>query len=281
MSAHQPVTHYENFPVASLLCPANLRAPIAAIYHFARTADDLADEGDVTPTQRLLDLQAFRADLNAALAGVSTSERWSQVFSPLARMVAQWSLPGQHLHALLDAFEQDVRMTASAQRYQSDLQLEDYCTRSANPIGRLLLHLYGVSDPLSLQQSDQICTALQLINFWQDLRRDLERQRIYPSEQAMQRHGVSLPDLSPGSDSAAAQALVHAYVQQAVAMMQRGAPLALRLPGRAGWELRAVIQGGLRITEKIEGLSYRTWQQRPVLRARDWPVIAWRSLRMG
>lgn len=280
MSTYEPVTHYENFPVASLLCPPGLRAPIAAIYHFARTADDLADEGKQSATQRLRDLQAFRADLSSALAGSVASPRWPHVFQPLGRMVKQWDLPGHHLHALLDAFEQDVRMTAAGQRYQNDEQLIDYCKRSANPVGRLLLHLYGVDDALSVQQSDQICTALQLINFWQDLRSDLARERIYPSVQAMQHFKVSMNEFAPESDSSAAQALIRAYVDDARRLMRQGAPLALRLRGRVGWELRAVVQGGLRIAEKIAQLDYGTWRQRPVLRAADWALIAWRALRM-
>ncbi len=280
MSAHKPVTHYENFPVASLLCPPRLRAPIAAIYHFARTADDLADEGGQSASQRLEDLRAFRADLLSALTGTAASTRWPHVFGPLAQTAAQWRLPGHHLHALLDAFEQDVHMSASAQRYQSDEQLLDYCKRSANPVGRLLLHLYGVNDARSLQQSDQICTALQLINFWQDLRSDLARARIYLSVQAMQRLNLSLDEFAPESESMAAQALIRAYVDHAHSLMQQGAPLALGLKGRIGWELRLVVQGGLRIAEKIAEMNYKTWQRRPVLRATDWPLIAWRALRM-
>ena len=274
------VHHYENFPVASWLCPARLRAPISAIYHFARTADDLADEGTPSADQRLRDLSDFRSDLHAVSQGLRPTAQWLSVFEPLAQVIAQWELPIAPLHALLDAFEQDVRMTAAARRYQDDSELIDYCAKSANPIGRMLLHLYGVDDETSLSQSDHICTALQLINFWQDLRLDLSRGRVYPSVQTMERFEVSLSALEPQSTSRGAAAMLRAYVDDARKRMLLGAPLAKHLRGRIGWELRAVVQGGLRIAQKIEQIEYATWQTRPILKALDWPPIFWRSLRM-
>jgi len=274
------VHHYENFPVASWLCPAHLRAPISAIYHFARTADDLADEGTPSADQRLRDLSDFRSDLHAVSQGLRPTAQWLSVFEPLAQVIAQWELPIAPLHALLDAFEQDVRMTAAARRYQDDSELIDYCAKSANPIGRMLLHLYGVDDETSLSQSDHICTALQLINFWQDLRLDLSRGRVYPSVQTMERFEVSLSALEPQSTSRSAAAMLRAYVDDARQRMLLGAPLAKHLRGRIGWELRAVVQGGLRIAQKIEQIEYATWQTRPILKTLDWPPIFWRSLRM-
>ncbi|MBP7413451.1 MAG: squalene/phytoene synthase family protein, partial [Giesbergeria sp.] len=137
------MTHYENFPVASLLCPPHLRAPIAAIYAFARTADDLADEGDASTAQRLADLAAYRADLHAIAAGTAPSARWASVFVPLAPVLRQTQLPVPLLDDLLSAFAQDVRKTAAAAGYADRAELLDYCRRSANPVGRLLLHLYG------------------------------------------------------------------------------------------------------------------------------------------
>ena len=161
------ISHYENFPVASWLCPPDLRAPIAAIYHFARTADDLADEGDADPIQRLADLHAYRAELDAACAqSEPLGGRWTEVFIPLRHTVASHTLPAELLHALLDAFVQDVRKTRDGTGYADEAELLDYCRRSANPVGRLLLHLYGVGDAQSLAWSDAICSALQLINFW-------------------------------------------------------------------------------------------------------------------
>jgi len=271
------VQHYENFPVASLLCPAELRPAIVAIYHFARTADDLADEGDVAPAQRLEQLAQYRDDLDAAFAGRCGSGRWAAVFAGLAEAARTQALPPQWLHALLDAFVQDVRNP----RYADRAALLDYCTRSANPVGRLLLHLYRVGDALSLRQSDAICSALQLINFWQDLSVDLPRGRIYLPLDALQRHGLDLPRLAQGADSPAERALVRELVGWAGSLMAEGAPLALRLPGRAGWELRLMVQGGRRILEKIAAMDYASLRTRPVLRRPDAPRLLWRAWRMS
>ena len=190
-NAAHGVDHYENFPVASFLCPPALRPAITAIYWFARTADDLADEGNAQPTERLADLAAYRADLAACAAGQPASNRWPQVFNRLQTVIAQFSLPIDLLADLLSAFEQDVLKT----RYASQAELLDYCRRSANPVGRLLLHLYKVTDADSLEQSDCICSALQLINFWQDLGVDIPRGRIYLPQDLMDKHGVRPRDL--------------------------------------------------------------------------------------
>jgi len=181
---------------------------------------------------------------------------------------------------LLDAFEQDIRYTAAGRRYATDAELLDYCTRSANPVGRLLLHLYDISDTPSLAQSDQICTALQLINFWQDVRVDVARGRWYPSLQAMARFGVLDADFQTSSNSKNATQLIAAYASTARAMMLKGSKLACRVPGRAGWELRLVVQGGLRMLDKIESLQFATWRQRPKLNAWDAAVMLWRALWM-
>jgi squalene synthase HpnC len=279
-AAVQPVSHYENFPVASVLCPPRLRPAIAAIYHFARTADDLADEGDASAAQRLAALAQYRADLLAIAGDQTHSGQWPQVFEPLRRVLHDFQLPLPLLADLLDAFAQDVRYTAAQRRYRDDAELLDYCTRSANPVGRLLLHLYGITEALSLTQSDQICSALQLINFWQDISSDVTRGRWYPSQQAMAAHGVSDADLQPDSQSDNARQLMAAYAAQARALMQAGAPLACRIPGRAGWELRLVVQGGLRMLDKIEAINFATWRTRPKLTARDVPLMLWRALWM-
>jgi squalene synthase HpnC len=274
------VTHYENFPVASILCPAHLRPAIAAIYHFARTADDLADEGDVSPDDRLTALGKYRADLLACAQGATISDAWTPVFVPLGAIIQRYQLLLNLLTDLLDAFEQDVQFTAAKRHYANDVELLDYCRRSANPIGRLLLHLYGISDPQALTQSDQICTALQLINFWQDVSVDVARHRWYPSAQAMQSAGVTDADLQPDSRSENARQLIAAYAGSARATMLKGSQLCKRLPGRAGWELRLVVQGGLRILDKIEQLQFATWRIRPKLTAWDLPVMLWRALWM-
>ncbi len=275
-----PVTHYENFPVASILCPAHLRPAVAAIYHFARTADDLADEGDAGREERLASLAAYRADLLATAQGKPASTVWQPVFVPLGAIIQRHQLPLDLLTDLLDAFEQDVRFTFDQRRYADDAELLDYCRRSANPIGRLLLHLYGITDPQALAQSDQICTALQLINFWQDVRVDVAHKRWYPSKQAMQAAGVTDADLQADSHSENARQLISTYVGSARATMLKGSQLCKQVPGRAGWELRLVVQGGLRILDKIEELNFATWRSRPKLTAWDVPVMLWRALWM-
>lgn len=272
----QGVSHYENFPVASVLCPPQLRAPIAAIYWFARTADDIADEGEATPQTRLDDLAAYRADLLATARGEPPSPRWADVFGQLAPMMRQFSLPVNLLADLLSAFEQDV----VKQRYANEAELFDYCRRSANPVGRLLLHLYGVQDAQSLKESDCICTALQLINFWQDLGVDIPRGRIYLPADAWARHGVDEAQLLNLQVNPNTLALITASVQSARALMLQGAPLVKKVPGRAGWELRLVVQGGLRILDRIEMLGFNTLQRRPKLGPWDVAVMGWRTLWM-
>ena len=270
-----PVEHYENFPVASLLCPAALRPAIEAIYAFARTADDLADEGDASPAERLETLSAYRADLAATAAGRPASA-WPQVFEALHAAIVRHQLPIELLDALLDAFIQDV----TVHRYADRPALLDYCRRSANPVGRLLLHLYGVGGSENLARSDAICTALQLANFWQDLGVDTRRGRLYVPEADCRRHGVDPLELLAGKDSAAVHALVADVVAWARELMRFGAPLVHAVPGRAGWELRGVVQGGLRILEKVDRLDGATLLQRPKLGWSDAPVIVWRTLTM-
>ena len=297
MSAPQSVqstTHYENFPVASWLCPPHLRPAIAAIYWFARTADDLADEGDATPQQRLDDLAAFRADLfttfaiSAASKGENSAEqispRWPQVFPPLVAVIAKFSLPIKHLDDLLSAFEQDIRKTRDGQGYASEAELHDYCTRSANPVGRLLLHFYGLNDPVrdakALGYSDDICTALQLINFWQDISQDIPRGRFYLPEDACAKFNVSRADLQSLKQTKNTTDLIAAQAINTLATMQKGSQLVHLIPGRAGWELRFVVQGGLRILDKIKALDYAMLVQRPKLSKLDYVVIGWRALWM-
>ncbi len=274
------IDHYENFPVASALCPPALRPAVIAIYHFARTADDLADEGSALPAERLADLAAYRADLLAVAAGRTASERWRRVFEPLTPVLQRHALPLELLTDLLSAFEQDVTRT----RYADRADLLDYCRRSANPVGRLLLHLYGVSDERTLHQSDAICTALQLANFWQDLSVDVPRGRLYVPASDCGRRGVSPGALlQAGTQSSTlpgAGDLVADLVRWARESLFSGAPLVHAVAGRAGWELRFVFQGGRRILDKVEALGPAAWQTRPTLRWFDAPLLFWRALWM-
>ena len=279
-----PVSHYENFPVASWLCPPRLRPAIAAIYAFARTADDIADEGDATPDARLADLAAYRADLHAAARGESPSPRWPPVFAPLGRVIATFGLPVPLLDDLLSAFEQDIIKTRDGAGYADRADLLDYCTRSANPVGRLLLHLYGVQDEQALRESDAICTALQLINFWQDLSVDIPRGRYYLPLAECAAHGIAIRQ--PARDFAALRPdekttkLIAATASHARATMRNGLKLVHRVPGRAGWELRAVAQGGLCTLGKVAALGGQALRQRPRLGKADAPLIGWRMLWM-
>lgn len=286
MPAHRPapIDHYENFPVASWLCPPRLRPPIAAIYHFARTADDIADEGNAPPAERLTDLAAYRADLHAIARGAAPSPHWAAVFQPLAAQMQAFQLPLQPLDDLLSAFAQDVRKTAAGDTYADWPELIDYCRRSANPVGRLLLHLYGVTDAQAQQESDAICTALQLINFWQDLSVDIPRGRYYLPLAECAVHGIVISD--PARQFATLKSdekttnLIAACAHQASVSMQKGLKLVHRIPGRAGWELRAVTQGATRVLDKIDALGAAVLHQRPTVGKADAPRILWRMLRM-
>ncbi len=259
------VAHYENFPVASLLLPAPLRAPVAVIYRFARSADDIADEGDDPPRERLRKLDDFRRQLGAPSA---------PLFEDVARIVRQHDLPLAPFRDLLDAFAQDVIKT----RYADYAELLEYCRRSANPVGRLLLHLFGRTSETDLRQSDAICTALQLVNFWQDAAIDYAKGRIYLPQDEMARHGVTERHLAEARCDAAWRALLAFQAQRTRALMLSGAPLGRALPGRLGLEIRATVQGGLRILEKIEKVQFDVFRRRPVLQWLDWPRILARAL---
>lgn len=274
-----PIQHYENFPVASWLCPPHLRAPIAAIYHFARTADDIADEGDATAAERLTTLHTYRAALDAAAAGTPNAD-WPHVFEPLHTALREHQLPIQLLHDLLDAFVQDIEKTRDQSHYTDDTALRDYCRRSANPVGRLLLHLYGVTDPVALRRSDAICTALQLINFWQDLSVDIPRGRHYLSVASCAQFGVTARQLQTLPQTTNATQLIAACADAARASMLNGSPLVHQIPGRAGWELRLVVQGGLRILHKMRRMGFTTLERRPTLHGGDYAVMLWRALWM-
>lgn len=267
------VDHYENFPVASILLPRRLVPAVEAIYAFARSADDLADEGDATAPQRLAALAAYERELDAIDAGqVSTDP----LFARLAGVVTQYRLTTAPMRDLLSAFKQDV----VTPRYPDYPTLLDYCRRSADPVGRLMLALYAADDPVNLRESDAICSALQLINFLQDVGIDLAKGRIYLPLDDLARFKVSEAALAAGVVDAPFQALMRFEVDRARKLMLSGAPLAKRLPGRIGWELRLIVQGGLRILDRIEGARYDVFRRRPVLTAPDWIAVGWGTLRM-
>ena len=260
-----PVAHYENFPVASLLLPAPLRAPVAVIYRFARGADDIADEGDDAPQERLQKLEDCRRQLAAPA---------SPLFHEVARIVRDYGLPLQPFRDLLDAFAQDV----TKKRYASYAELLGYCRRSANPVGGLLLHLFKRTSETDLRQSDAICTSLQLINFWQDVAIDYAKGRIYLPQDEMARYRVTERQVAEQRCDESWHALMAFQVERTRALMLSGAPLGASLPGRVGLEIRATVQGGLRILERIEQADFDVFRRRPVLRWFDWPLVAARAL---
>ena len=268
-----PVSHYENFPVASLLLPAPLRHSVSVIYRFARNADDFADEGDLAPPERLARLEAYRAELRRLEAGQSPS---SPLFRELAEVIGIHRLPLRPFHDLLDAFSQDVTKL----RYANFGEVMDYCRRSADPVGRLMLHLYGEAKDDNFARSDAICSALQLINFWQDVEIDFRKNRIYLPLDDMARFGVSEAQIGARDVSGGWWSLMRFQIERARSMMLSGAPLAVRLPGRIGLEIRSVVLGGLRILEKLERSRGDVFRHRPVLRALDWPLLLARALVM-
>ena len=268
-----PVDHYENFPVASVLLPRRLVPAVEAIYAFARSADDLADEGDATPGQRLAALAAYEQALDGIAAGQPGQE---PIFVRLAEVIRQYDLPLQPFRDLLSAFKQDVSVT----RYASYELLLDYCARSANPVGLLMLSLYGQADEQNVRDSNAICSALQIINFLQDVAIDLHKERIYLPMEDLARFAVSPAALDHPGGTAKWRNLMRFEVERARALMLSGAPLAVRLRGRIGLELRMVVQGGLRILEAIEEVDYDVFRRRPKLTKRDWSKVIWRGLRM-
>ncbi len=278
----QGVDHYENFPVASWLCPPALRPAVVAIYGFARTADDIADEGDADAATRLALLAEYGLRLRACATGQvdASDDRWPGVFQPLAAAIERHALPVSLLTDLLSAFTQDVERTRDARGYADRADLLDYCRRSANPVGRLLLHLYGRTSARALAESDHVCTALQLINFWQDISIDLPRGRRYLPDADLIAHGIDPATPAQWPTHPRAPALVRSLAEWARELMLAGSPIVHRVPGRAGWELRAVVQGGLRILDKIEHQGFDTFTRRPRIGAADTPLMLWRCLRM-
>lgn len=267
--------HYENFPVASLLLPASLREPIGAIYEFARSADDIADEGDASPEERLEQLGAYRNALDAIKsAGLAGTCGLPPLFPRLARTILSSHLPLKPFYDLLDAFQQDI----GKKRYEDFNDLADYCRRSANPIGRLLLVVYNADLVENYPLSDCVCTGLQLVNFWQDVAKDLKKGRIYLPTQDLAHFKVTEEDVAASRCDERWQALLAFEVARARSILNTGAPLAYRLRGRIGWELRLIVSGGLHILDRIEAVGYDVFAQRPQIGAIGKLSVAWRAL---
>lgn len=266
--------HYENFPVASFLLPRATRAAVLAIYRFARAADDIADEGDASPAERLAALDRY----DQALDAIATGRRPTDApFAELADAIARHALPVALFRGLLSAFRQDV----TTHRYSTLSTLLDYCRRSANPIGRLLLLLHRRDTPENATHSDAICSALQLVNFWQDVAVDWSKGRMYLPQEDLARFGVAEAQIAENRCDEKWHALMAFETTRARAMLESGRPLVQALPWRAGLELAGVLAGAHRILDRIDAVDGDVFRHRPQLRRIDWPVVAWRALVPG
>ena len=258
--------HYENFPVASRLLPASLRPHVAAVYAFARGADDIADEPGRTPEERIRLLDEWSSHLRDRPRG--------PVFEAVADTRARFDLPLELFDDLLSAFKQDVHTT----RYDSWEQVLDYCRRSANPIGRLVLRLAGVTRADADQWSDAVCTALQLTNFWQDLAVDWERGRLYVPESVWKAAGANPVDLDARVISPAWQTALGECVAATRVLFAEGRPVCDVMTGRLRYELRGTWLGGVRILDKLEAIEFDVFRHRPTLLASDAIVIGLKAL---
>ncbi len=264
-------SHYENFPVASFILPRRLRQPISVIYAFARTADDFADEGDWDAETRLMKLGQYDKYLDAIASGEAIDQ---PIFIALADVIEKHDLPLQLFHDLITAFRRDV----SKKRFTDIDDVWNYCRYSANPVGRLLLHLMDADTAENLERSDAVCSALQLINFLQDIEQDfVENQRIYLPQADLQRFGVNEEHFrTQRSDDAFAQ-LLQQQIAYARKKMLFGKPLGRAVGGRFGFQLRLMINGGLRVLELLERQQGNLFS-RPRLSKRDWLWMFVRSL---
>jgi squalene synthase HpnC len=252
-------SHYENFPVASILLPQRLRLPISVIYAFARTADDFADEGELTQETRLEQLDAY----NKALSEIKNQgySGKNPIFIALDDVIKKHDLPISLFNDLLSAFKQDVVKN----RYANFEDVLDYCNRSANPVGRLLLHLNGEPSDEQLEQSDAVCCALQLINFYQDIVQDYtEQDRIYIPQDELTQAGLTESDLI-NPDSQKIAPLIRSLYHRTQHLMLKGYPLGSTLTGRMGWEVRAMTLGGITTLALLIRQDDNTLLKRPRL----------------
>lgn len=272
MPEQYAISHYENFPVASVLLPRRLRRPVRIIYTFARRADDFADEGDLSPEERLALLEGFRQEL--VRIGARQAPQ-SQFFRDLAEVVDHYRLPLQLFDDLLNAFSQDVVKA----RYDNFGEVMAYCRQSANPIGRLLLILNNQDSPRNLAYSDAICSSLQIINFLQDVAVDYHKGRIYLPLDEMARYGIREETIARGEGTGPWQSFMLFQIERARKLLQAGAPLGKQLPGRFGLEIRAIIMGGESILRKLHKTRGDIFSKRPVLGFWDWLYVFYRAIR--
>jgi len=262
--------HYENFPVASWFLPKKLRLPFSVIYAFARHADDLADEGVLDDHQRLVALEKYQANFETALTESYSSD---PVLFALTDVIKEHQLPTALFLNLLTAFKMDTQ----TKRYQSFEHILNYCKYSANPVGRLLLHLHKQNTAENLVNSDSICTALQLINFYQDIQQDYkENNRIYIPVDELKEYQVTEDIFKKGINNKQLHNLMHYQIKRANEIMVSGSALGTELSGLFGLEIRMIYQGGIRILEKLQQIP--NVFDRPRLTKQDKFVMLWRAL---
>lgn len=269
--------HYENFPVASRLLPKASRPHIAAIYAFARMADDFADEGDHADAERIARLEEWQWRLHEAADGRAQTDDSdaSRVFTALMHTMRACELDVQPFDDLLSAFGQDVVV----RRYETWPDLLDYCRRSANPVGRLVLRVCGYRDAALERRSDAICTALQLTNFWQDLAVDWAKGRLYVPHDIRAQAQADEAALDRREWPASWQYAMRDAATRTRALFIEGRPLLESVNGRLRHELRATWLGGMRVLDKLEARDYNVFENRPSLGWRDGLLLGWRVLR--
>ncbi len=272
-------SHYENFPVASRLLPAPMRPHVAAVYAFARVADDIADEGTAPPAERLVQLSAWQRRLHAAVAVEHSAEAPHEhedlIVVALAHSIRSLDLPIAWFDDLVSAFGQDTMTT----RYDSWTDVLDYCRRSANPVGRLVLRIAGYRDEALDRSSDALCTALQLTNFWQDLGRDWAAGRLYVPREVADAAGARELDLNQPALTAAWTDAIRRCIARTRAHFEDGRTVCDAVRGRLRHELRFTWLGGARTLEHVEQTGADLLATRPTLGARDLPVLLWRAAR--
>jgi squalene synthase HpnC len=269
-------THYENFPVASWLLPRQMRPHVAAIYAFARTADDFADEGSLPADTRLARLDDWLARLRscATQPAPDGGSEADAIFTALAGTIRECALPTGLFEDLLSAFRQDVTTT----RYQSWPDLLDYCRRSANPVGRLVLRVAGHDDEQLDRASDAVCTALQLTNFWQDVERDWRNGRLYVPLSDLRAAGARAEDLELRRLTADWQRVLSLMTDRTRALYEEGRRVCDGVGGRLKFELRLTWLGGRRILDTLERNRFDVFTKRPTLGAGDIPALAWGAI---
>ena len=269
--------HYENFPVASLLLPQPMRQPIAAIYAFARRADDFADEGHRPAAERLRLLDDWGRRLHASLSAEPPSpspEGDDLIFRALADTIRAHRLPVELFDDLLSAFRQDV----TVKRYGAWSDVLDYCSRSANPIGRLVLRVGGYQDEALGRASDAVCTALQLTNFWQDFARDWRSGRLYVPLEDRDRAGARDQDLDAGRITPEWRAALREMVRRTRGLFAEGRSVCDAVHGRLKLELRVTWLGGSRVLDRLERHDFEVFDRRPTLSAADAVPLVWRAI---